>query len=1297
MVYIKRVELTHFKSFGGTADIPLLPGFTVVSGPNGSGKSNILDGLLFALGLSTSKGMRADRLPDLVNQNVARSRSTVEASVTATFDLEGWSPTSLAPPPQPTVPDLEGEKPGEADSPPVDGNPSETKTTDEPPTDGNLSDGQGEVQAGAVDAGTVDAGTVDTLGTTGATGAANPQRPGVGEQALVDLDDEADAESPIAIGTHLKEWSVTRRLRVTPQGTYTSTYAINGEVCTLTQLHEQLNRLRIYPEGYNIVLQGDVTGIISMNGRERREIIDELAGVAQFDRKINQAKGKLDEVKEREERCHIIERELQEQLERLSKDRQKAEKYQRLRRELEEKQQWEKVLVWQQRQKEEQKLVQTIAKGEQEQVQIQEQLAGVQETIAITEKVLEALNQQVRALGEEELLQLQSQLATQEAELRQILRQQQELEAAGQKTLEQLQENQAQVLEHQKNLQRIQAERSHLEGQELVCLTGLRDQAQAALAASREAANAIATRSQAWVTQQTQLRQRVDSLVAQLEPLRREQAQLQERSQQYQQQQQGQSSAIAQIRQDLAEAEDQLLESTPLQKQLEQEVANLAQTVAQTEQELQVQQDTQSRLLKEQREKQRQLDKLESMAQAMQETQGTQATRLLEQLGLAGVHGAVAQLGDVEARYRTALEIAAGGRLTYLVVEDDRVAAEGIRLLKQHKGGRATFLPLNKIRGSRLADIPKWQTPEGFVDHAVNLVQCDDRYRDIFSYVFGGTVVFESLDAARRQLGQYRMVTLEGDLLESSGAMTGGSLRRQRGAIGFGRSGSDESSDIRELQERLEQIEVILGRCDSKIASLSQKLRQTSQDLTEKRQSHREVQLEVNQLRQTVQRLQQQQQQLLDREQSQGTALTEATARLQVLETLIPTQDAELAILRQELAELEQSPIHGEWQERQHQVQEQEQNLQTHALALRSAEQQLQGLIREQDRSQEQVTQRQGQIQRLRQLQGEQINEHSALGVQRQGLETQLGQLRQQMAQLEERLGSQKQERDRVEREQRQQRQQAQDLEWQGQKLQETQQQRREQLAQLRESLVQQQQELPDPPPDIPEETQTAGLAALQHELRNLAKRIQAMEPVNMLALEEYDRTQARLDDLTDKLQTLESERTEILLRIETFTTLRTRAFMESFEAVNQNFREIFAQLSDGDGYLQLDSPEDPLSGGLNLVAHPKGKPVRRLASMSGGEKSLTALSFIFALQRYRPSPFYAFDEVDSFLDGANVERLAQVIRQQCHQAQFIVVSHRRPMIEAAQRTIGVTQARGAHTQVVGIALDDPDPQAALG
>ena len=163
-----------------------------------------------------------------------------------------------------------------------------------------------------------------------------------------------------------------------------------------------------------------------------------------------------------------------------------------------------------------------------------------------------------------------------------------------------------------------------------------------------------------------------------------------------------------------------------------------------------------------------------------------------------------------------------------------------------------------------------------------------------------------------------------------------------------------------------------------------------------------------------------------------------------------------------------------------------------------------------------------------------------------------------------------------------------------------------------------------------------------------------------MLALDELEELIERLKGLREKLEILSNERSELLLRIETVSTMRQEAFMQAFVEVDKHFREIFANLSDGDGFLQLENPNSPLDGGLSLVAHPKGKNVRRLASMSGGEKSLTALSFLFALQKYKPSPFYALDEVDSFLDGINVERLSKLISNQSSNAQFIVVSHRR-------------------------------------
>ncbi|WP_066426259.1 chromosome segregation protein SMC [Anabaena sp. 4-3] len=1198
MVHIKRVELTNFKSFGGTTSVPLLPGFTVISGPNGSGKSNILDALLFCLGLASSKGMRADRLPDLVNNTqTAKSRAAVEAIVTVTFDLSG-----------------------------------------------------------------------EDFSRRGA------------EAQREELEEDSQSAT---------EWSVTRKLRVTHQGTYTSTYYINGVSSTLTELHEALENLRIYPEGYNVVLQGDVTSIISMNAKERREIIDELAGVAAFDRKIHQAKATLDEVKEKEDSCRIIENELSLQRDRLSQDKAKAEKYQKLRSEYVQKQSWEAVLSWRSLQAQQESLATAIQTGDRNFAELTSQLSSLTTEIAEKNDLLAQLNAHVKALGEEEVLAVQSTLATQEAERKQLQRQQAELTEKEKEAARRLAQTQAEIQQHQQGLAEI-VQTQAVEQQSIVYCQQQRDEAQQALDNSRAVATEIASAADEWVQQQAALSRQIESLLQVLEPQRTEQAQLQERNNQLQQLIAEETQLIESLEPELAvkQAECNNLETEF--NSSSQPIQDLAQNLAATEQELQIQQETQKRLLQEQREKQRQLDKIEAQAQAQQEVQGTQASKVIIQSGMPGVCGLVVHLGRVEPRFQLALEIAAGARLGHIVVEDDGIAAAGIELLKQKRAGRATFLPLNKIHAPKFTQDATLRLAHGFVNYAVNLVECDRRYRDVFNYVFGNTVVFSNLEQARKNLGLYRIVTLDGELLETSGAMTGGSTN-QRSALRFGTGEAAESEEAIALKQRLQDIERILDRCGEAIATLSTKTKQLTQELTETRQARREQQLKLEQLQKDIKSLTAQ----LTGTRSQLThntdKFTTAQTRLEILDRELPAQETQLQQLRHTLAELEASQTPSEWQQIQATIKTQEQQLQQRETTLREAEQRLKNLENQQQLLQQRIQEAE---QRTSEYQTQQASCRDAINrvlEQITNLNEQISQTRLNLSELENNLGEEKQKRDALEQEMRSHLHRQQQLEWEIQKLQETQQKRREDLAVLQNQLQELVPELPNPLPEVPDKVD---LEELQKELRAIAKRLQAMEPVNMLALEEYERTQNRLEELSQKLQTLEAERTELLLRIENFTTLRQIAFKEAFDAVNENFQSIFATLSDGDGYLQLDNPEDPFNSGLNLVAHPKGKPVQRLASMSGGEKSLTALSFIFALQRYRPSPFYAFDEVDMFLDGANVERLSKMIKQQAQQAQFIVVSLRRPMIESAERTIGVTQARGAYTQVLGIKLQSSNTSA---
>ncbi|MEL4894094.1 chromosome segregation protein SMC [Crocosphaera sp. Alani8] len=1221
MVHVKRIELSHFKSFGGTTAIPFLPGFTVVSGPNGSGKSNILDALLFCLGLATSKGMRAERLPDLINHNHSNNRKTQEAYVCVTFDVS----------------DLTDLEEFSRDNPPI----TKIALTEE---NGNNTNGDNT---------------------------------------------EAISEENSLITS--SEWTVTRRLRVTKGGSYSSTYYINEQVCNVSQLHEQLNRLRIYPEGYNVVLQGDVTRIISMNGKERRNIIDELAGVAEFDRKIEKTKETLEEVREREERCQIIETELKRSLERLAADKIKAEKYQKLKQQIQEKKGWETVLAWKLLQQKICGLKNQINTGEQQEQKLNQAINELAEKINENSVKLEKLNRQVKALGEDEQLTIASQLATQKAQRNQREQQQQQLESLIIQTEKEIAETEITIDQQKQKLSQLTENSKSLKQETLPLLKEQRDRTYKTLEMVRQQAAAVAEASDAWVQEQAKLSRQISSLQDTLNPQLTQQAQLTER---YQQLQNNIKDEIEQLKSIELELNAQEQDFEKLSTPHEEKIQQFAQQLSTAEQDKSILEETQTRLDKEYREKQRQLDRLEASQQAQQEAQGTYATQLILGSDLPGVCGLVAQLGQVKPSYQLALEIAAGSRLGYVVVEDDTIASAGIKLLKQAKAGRATFLPLTKIRPYRGQNNNSLQYAQGFIDLAVNLVLCRPEHEKIFSYVFGNTIVFETLNDARHHLGKQRIVTLDGDLLETSGAMTGGS-RPKRSSIRFGTLVQGESQEIKSLKQRLADLEELLSRNQEKLQQKSEQIKQLSHELTEARQSGREQELKRQQLEKEIERLHEQQKKLslqLSRHKQEAEILEN---QLKILASDIPPLTVELQQKQDKLRELEASHTHSEWQEIQTLIKSQENQLQEREKELRQGENQRQEIDRQLSSLEEKVEESQGKLTAQKESIVKLNDDKTEIKQQLENTKDKISHLEIILEELNRKLGETKKERDHTEEQLTKIKKEHQEKIWNLEKLQTTQRERKEKLISLEEEQKNQANELPNPLPEVPllseiDETTTdltPHIEQLQKEIRNGQKRLEAMEPVNMLALEEHQKTQKRLNELTEKLTTIQGERTELLLRIENFTTLRYRSFKESFDAVNENFQSIFATLSQGDGYLQLENEEDPFQGGLNLVAHPKGKPVQRLSSMSGGEKSLTALSFIFALQRYRPSPFYAFDEVDMFLDGANVERLSKMIQQQAQQAQFIVVSLRRPMIEASQRTIGVTQARGAYTQVLGIKL----------
>ncbi len=1180
--------------------IPLEPGFTVVTGPNGSGKSNILDAVLFCLGLASSRGMRAERLPDLINSAMLRAGKAAETVVSVRFDLGDWQPD--------------------------------------------------EAEAGL----------------------------------------EAPEEGPW-IKPGQTTWTVSRRLRVAPGGTYASSFSADGVPCNLQQLQTQLRRLRVDPEGSNVVMQGDVTRIVSMSARDRRGIIDELAGVALFDSRIEQTRGKLEEVQERQERCAIVQQELLVNRQKLERDCAKARTYQDLRQRHHTGRLQEQVLAFEAAETGLRELERRQTTLTQQQDGQRVAIAAEQEQLTAAAKELDALQAEVKALGEDQLLAVQAELAGLEASGRELARQaekhQSEAEAL-QRQRQELAANQSE-LRRQQNELNAGSDDVPLERAEAAC----RD-AEAAVELSRRRLGEVAGRSGSWLEEQRQRSQQRQQLGETLSPLQAELQQLGERLRQSIERQgeltaerQGEAQASQSANAQLEGAEREWQQLLRDLKQNQRQLQELADALG-------LQQRTRSRLEQEQAQLEREIARLDSRRETLQESRGTGALRVLLEAGLEGIHGPVAQLGEVEERYRVALETAAGGRLGQVVVDDDRIAAKAIELLKQRRAGRLTFLPLNKIRGgggssgSGAAALQRGGGPgstgaAGLVGKAVDLVRHEPVYAEVFRYVFGDTLVFSDLGSARRELGRCRAVTLDGELLEKSGAMTGGSLQQRGSQLSFG--SSQEGDEAEPLRRRLLELGESLVACRRQESELGQKLEALRPELQRQQQRQAALEAERSAAQRALAPQQQRQQQLSDRLAQLANAIDTDSKRQAELEALIAPLQQQLAGLEQAEANAEASGDAARWQGLQ-------QELEAADAALAAARQQRDNLLaarRERALAAERLTSQlqalTGEEQRLVQAVQALVAERAQWKERQQADQQKRQELEARQGELQTRFGERRRARDAAEAQLGARRQALQQRQWELQRLGEELQALAEEQRISRLRLEQMERELPEPRPEIPEEVRENGLEALQAELRSLQQRMEALEPVNMLALEELEQLEQRLADLEERLEVLSKEREELLLRIETVATLRQEAFMEAFTAVDGHFREIFAGLSDGEGYLQLENPEAPLEGGLTLVAHPKGKAVRRLAAMSGGEKSLTALSFLFALQRFRPSPFYALDEVDSFLDGVNVERLAALIANQAGDAQFLVVSHRRPMIAASTRTIGVTQARGAHTQVVGL------------
>lgn len=1072
---------------------------------------------------------------------------------------------------------------------------------------------------------------------------------------------------------------ITRRIKVNGDR-YHAQHYLNGKPCTQAELQEYLARAGITPEGYNVVMQGDVTRIIEMGPTERRRIIDEIAGVAEFEEKKQRAMEELDVVRERIARVDVILEEVGQQLRRLQAERDRALRYRACREERKRQEAYLLLARLKESEAELSGLDGEIASITSEKSRLLEILEDRREELRALEERLKAVEGEISHKGEDEQLSLRREIE----EIRgKIAREETRIEAAdadikeAERSLSQcfieMDRVRTEIAAISEQLSDKAVRRAGLQGEleeqrsRLSSLRSTISDADSRFARYREALARVLKEIEEI---RSQIGERVRERDRLLDAIRRASMEKEEIATEITEALSSISAASTESERLEAEVESLASEAMALDKrkdELEARRLSLRRELAELDRSLQRLQSEYARV--------------EAQVRAAEERSGysraVEAVRSAMKRGiLQGLCGTIADLGEVDRRYAAALEVAAGSRLQSVVAESDDDAAAAIDYLKRSQIGRATFLPLNKMEVGSLPEVPR---APGVIDFALNLIRFDDRFYPAFWYVFRDTLVVEDLDTARRMIGRYRMVTLDGDLIERSGAMTGGhytsrlkfAAEESRRLVGISERISATETSRSELLEKLDATEEEIASISKKLETLDKEISRRTFLLEERRSLRGRMERYIEERKSRLSEIEK-------GGEEHRSRLTALEREVQELESLLSEKDEAREKLEREM----QGSRIPEMMERAEQIEGEIRRLESRIMDLdseimrsRLREESLRSRLDELARTRElmelkkndAVTRRSTALSSIEELKGaldELLRREMNLDLELSGLKGERGSLLESIIGKEREIGGMERNIERLD---------ARLLAVSG---------ARDEISRSMEALRSEIEgagiDLSEAPPKS--ETIAAKIRALEEEMA-------ALEPVNMLAIDEYDRVDKRFRNLSDRREVLHREREGIMEKLEQYDRMKKDAFMSCFAAVNQNFREIFHELSGGDGELVLECPDDPLSGGMTIRARPAGKAFHRLEAMSGGEKSLTALSLIFAIQRFRPAPFYAMDEIDMFLDGANVERVAKMIRRISRDAQFIVVSLRRPMIQQASYTIGVSMQDKNISSVTGICL----------
>ncbi|MDG6229145.1 MAG: chromosome segregation protein SMC [Candidatus Thermoplasmatota archaeon] len=1065
---------------------------------------------------------------------------------------------------------------------------------------------------------------------------------------------------------------------------YYSYYYINNSSSNYTEFMNTLLHARISGDGYNIVKQGDVTSIIEMGGIDRRRIIDEISGISTFDIDIKKAEKEKEEVDNNLERITIILKEIDYQIKQLKNDRDEAVRYNELKQQLYMVKAKIALKKKQEIQQQISEIHHQIESYEKEQHDLIEKSNQKKQILVDKQQNLSKIEQEIADVGGDEVTDIKHKID----ELRtEIIKLDERINYSNQEIRDlskDLEKHTTRRNAIDKEIEEITLQKESLDTTIIQLEEKIQEKEETfqtlkeTLASSDdtsiELSQQLATLKKEYDLLHSQIHEKKlldQRLTIQKETLQNTLAELEETKNTYEfeikdidWQIQELSVARQEGKKQQKTYEKALFEDKKRESELSEQLHDIDQRIR--------------RLQQQQAKLQAEYDAMNAVAHKYHPAV-TELLKARDNGSLKGIHGTIAELANVEDTYKTAMAIAAGGRMQSIIVDDDESASHAIRFLQQKKLGRATFLPLNKMisgkpRGKALLTV-KDPHAHGF---AMDLVHFQDEYRGAFWYVFGDTIVVDTLEDARRLMGGVRLVDLKGSLIEASGAMVGGSA--PRAALMFGdadRTKLDEiTSQLQTLFSQQDQIEAEIRTIKASISDCEQKLSSTflndssekhHQDLilskkefTSKHENILHQIVDRNQELIVVQKqLEQHQQDIMDltekltnlenKKDEIGSRLLKGSNK-QISQQARQLQD-ELSIERQQVLE-KRSDMDGMVKTIEL-LTERKDELIEQITQTTQAIQEYKDQITEAHGKKEEYNQK---IQALVLVQDKMTDTIKDVTSKRDAIYKETVSFEHELDTINTRIESYY---DLVSR-----------AKYRLPTLEDTVKEIDEELKLYKVTL--ESQKLPP-------------VESLKESLRVIQETMEELEPVNMRALEEYDHQSQRKEKLDEDVKHLKEQRKNLVRLVDEVTKKKTEKFFGVFHDINKNFKDIYARLSEGgEAELQLENEEQIFDSGLTIKARPRGKKVLLLSALSGGEKSIASLALIFAIQQYDPSPFYVLDEVDMFLDGVNAENVSRMIKQNAKDTQFILVSLRKIALKEANHVYGVTMHDNGISDMIG-------------